>query len=266
MPQLYDYYTENLAHRKRGIIFLLAMNLFLGLIMLIWTVTGTALLPIFMLYFKLVKGQSAQCTTRWGIWMYGHVWQFFTGFFVQFDAFEHAGNEFLEPGIIVVNHRSFFDTYCMNMLPVWDVCFAVRDWPFKIPVYSFFMGVARYLNIEKFSWQKSLRIAQETLDRKGFILFFPEGHRSRDKQLTRYYSGAFKMAVETGAPIIPVCVTGTEELLPPSRHYKKPARIRMKALAPVFPEKFPGETGHLEMKKAVKQMMARELAVMDNNS
>ena len=61
----------------------------------------------------------------------------------------------------MVNHRSFFDTYCMNMLPVWDVCFAVRDWPFKIPVYSFFMGVARYLNIEK------IPLAEERKDSPG---------------------------------------------------------------------------------------------------
>ncbi len=126
----------------------------------------------------------------------------------------------------------------MNMLPVCDVCFAVRDWPFRIPVYNFFMGLAHYLNIEKFPWQKSLEVAEETLGRGGFVLFFPEGHRSRDKQLTRYYSGAFKLAVETNAPVIPVCITGTEMLLPPKRHYMKPARIRMKALDPVFPKAF----------------------------
>ncbi|WP_321491749.1 lysophospholipid acyltransferase family protein [uncultured Desulfobacter sp.] len=263
MPSLYEYYTRTLHKGKAGVIFLFIMNLFLGVVMVIWTITGMIIFPAFVLYFKLFKDRSAQWTTRWAIWVYGHVWQFFTRFFVVFEPFRYNPDQFAGPGIIVVNHRSFFDTYCMNMLPVCDVCFAVRNWPFRIPVYNIFMGLARYLNIEKFPWQKSLAIAQETFDRGGVVLFFPEGHRSRDKQLTRYYSGAFKMAVETNVPVIPVCITGTQELLPPGRYYMKPARIKMTALAPVYPDAFTGELGHQEMKKKVKQMMAEQLAAMD---
>jgi len=125
------------------------------------------------------------------------------------------------------------------------------------------MENAAYMNIEKFSWDKNIAISRQTLNRGGFVVFFPEGHRSKTGKMTRFYSGAFKMAVETHVPIIPVCLIGTENLLPPERMHMAPARIKMKVLDPVHPRDFKGEMKHHKIKKKVKQMMNAELAAMD---
>ena len=53
----------------------------------------------------------------------------------------------------------------------------------------------------------------------------PEAHRSRNGKLGRFYSGAFKVAVETGVPVVPLCITGTDEMLPPGRWWLRPARV-----------------------------------------
>lgn len=265
MSALYAYYTERLQRRKSGVLFLLVMNIFLMTAIVLWTFAGILLYPLAYLFLKFAAGKSTQWITRWCIWVYGKVWQLFTCLFVSFEPAQFHPAQFSVPGIIVVNHRSFFDTYCMNMLPVCDVCFAVRDWPFNIPVYNIFMDKAAYMNIEKFSWDKCLEYSRQTLDRGGFVLFFPEGHRSRTGEMTKFYSGAFKMAVETGAPIIPVCLTGTEDLLPPSQLYMAPAHIKMKVLDPVYPKDFQGDMKHQKMKKVVKQIMAAELAAMYRN-
>ncbi len=262
MSALYAYYTQRLQDRKTGLLFLGAMNLFLYAALFLWTLVGLVLFPVTFCCLRLA-GRSTPWITRWCIWAYGRVWQAFTRFFVIFEPAQFQPHQFKTPGIIVVNHRSYFDTYCMNMLPVSDVCFAVRAWPFKIPVYRYFMEWAAYMNIEKFSWEQCLTRSRNTLARGGFVLFFPEGHRSRTGRMTRFYSGAFKMARETSTPIIPVCITGTQDLLPPGRHYMAPARIKMRVLDPVFPEGFEGEMGHQAMKKTVKEIMARELAAMD---
>jgi len=265
MSSRHACYAERLQGRKRGTFFLIIMNAFLMTAIVLWTFAGLLLFPLAFLFLKFAAGKSTPWITRWCIWVYGRVWQFYTRLFVTFEPTQFWPAQFASPGIIVVNHRSFFDTYCMNMLPVFDVCFAVRDWPFNIPVYNIFMDKAAYINIEKFSWDKCLEYSRQTLDQGGFVLFFPEGHRSRTGKMTQFYSGAFKMAVKTGAPIIPVCLTGTEDLLPPARHYMAPARIKMKVLDPVYPKKFQGKMKHQKMKKEVKQMMAAELAAMDSN-
>ena len=244
-------------------VIVIIMNIVLYPLMLAWTLVGVMLFPLGYIFMTLVMGRSVLWMTRKCVWIYGRVWQLMVGLFVDFDPIEIPGRPFDAPGIMVVNHRSYFDTYCMNMLPICDVCFAVRDWPFKIPIYSLFMKLAGYINIERNSWDETLEIAQKNIDNKRFILFFPEGHRARGNAMTRFYSGAFKLAVEHHVPVIPVCITGTQDLLPPTRYYLKPARIKMHVLDPVRPDQFNGETGHLELQKAVKEKMARHLPRME---
>jgi 1-acyl-sn-glycerol-3-phosphate acyltransferase len=81
--------------------------------------------------------------------------------------------------------------------------------------------------------------------------------------MTHFYSGAFKLAVQTNTPVIPVCLTGTQDLLPKARFYLTPARIKMKILDPVFPDQFQGEMRHQNLKKRVKQQMGEHLTQME---
>ncbi|MCP3944571.1 MAG: 1-acyl-sn-glycerol-3-phosphate acyltransferase [Desulfobacteraceae bacterium] len=260
---LYNIYTHKLKSKAARALFIIGMNLIILPVLLFWTLLGIGLFPAAILYMKFIRGWSIQYLTRKCIWIYGRGWQFLTGFFVIFDPPQFEQDPFPESGIIVVNHRSFFDTYCMNMLPVSDICFAVRNWPFKIPIYNLFMNLAGYLNLEKFSWQKSVDTSKATLKNKGFILFFPEGHRSTTWEMTHFYSGAFKLAIQTNTPIIPVCLTGTQDMLPKGRLYLTPARIKMKVLAPVFPGEFQGEIKHHKLKKKVREQMDEHLTQMD---
>jgi 1-acyl-sn-glycerol-3-phosphate acyltransferase len=182
--------------------------------------------------------------------------------FVRFKRLEVEAGKFKPPCILVVNHFSFFDTYCMALLPFSDAVFAIRAWPFKMFWYAPFMHLAGYLNVEDMEWQKISEATASIISKGGALLFFPEGHRSRHRQLQRFYSGAFKLAIETGAKIVPLCLSGTDELLPPGRWWLRPARVTLKALEPVDPKDFTGEGAHRLMCKVVQAMMARGLEEM----
>ncbi len=58
----------------------------------------------------------------------------------------------------------------------------------------------------------ALREAQRTVSSGLLLLMFPEGTRSKDRQLHRGFPGSALVAYRTGAPIIPVAITGTEHL------------------------------------------------------
>ncbi|HYM16869.1 MAG TPA: lysophospholipid acyltransferase family protein [Dehalococcoidia bacterium] len=58
----------------------------------------------------------------------------------------------------------------------------------------------------------ALREAQRIVDSGLLLLMFPEGTRSKDRQLHRGFPGTALVAYRTGAPIIPVAITGTEHL------------------------------------------------------
>lgn len=237
----------------------LLMNLTVYPLLALWTLFGLLTLPLTLPLLRLVSGWSAQRTMRYLIWVYGQGWLLIMRPFVRFETEGFDPEKLHAPAILVVNHLSFFDTYCMALLPCFDVNFAVRSWPFRMIFYGFVMRRAGYLDVESMNWREALAAGRRVLEQPALQLFFPEGHRSRDGRLQRFYSGAFRLAKETGTKVIPLCLTGTDTLLPPGRLWLCPARVRLQALEPVDPAEFPGENGHVEMRKAVKERMLRHL-------
>lgn len=241
----------------------LLMNLTVYPLLVLWTLLGLATLPLTLPLTRLVTGWSTERGMRFIIWVYGQGWLLIMRPFVSFEREGLDPAKLRAPAILVVNHLSFFDTYCMALLPCFDVNFAVRSWPFRMIFYGFIMRRAGYLDVESMNWREALAAGQGVLAQPALQLFFPEGHRSRDGRLQRFYSGAFRLATETGTKVIPLCLTGTDTLLPPGRFWLRPARVRLQALDPVDPADFPGENGHVAMRKAVKERMRRHLEGME---
>jgi 1-acyl-sn-glycerol-3-phosphate acyltransferase len=72
--------------------------------------------------------------------------------------------------------------------------------------------------------------------RKGESVFvFPEGTFTRDAGVRQFQLGAFKAAVETGAPIIPVSLKGTREFLPDGAFLPRPSKVTITLSAPIYP-------------------------------
>lgn len=245
---------------------LVLMNLWCYSLLLFWTLFGVLVFPFAFGLCLLFLRWSADRVVRWFIWIYGRGWMLLMSPFVRFCREQL---ELVEPGkpyLLVVNHLSFFDTYCMAMLPVYDITFAVRSWPFRMFWYSGFMRLARYLDVEGSSWEETLSNSNSAFAAGGTVLFFPEGHRSRDGQLQRFYSGGFKVAIESGVPVLPLCIDGTDKLLPPGRKWLQPCRIKLRALEPVETADFATEDGHIRLRKLVKERMASALAEMRSES
>ncbi len=226
------------------------------------TIIGILISPLAFICFKIAGHNDTVDIIRYFVWVYGRGWLAITQPFTGLRTFGLKKGQIKTPCIIVPNHLSFFDTFFMGALPFSDVCFAIRSWPFKMAWYRPFMKLARYLDVESLPWGQSFELSKKVLNRGGALLFFPEAHRSRDGNLGRFYSGAFKISIATGVPVVPLCITGTDQLLPPGRWYLKPARVKLAALPPVSPEIFKGVNGHIEMRKHVKSLIADQLIKM----
>ena len=238
------------------------MNVTVFSLILLWTALGIILFPVGIVIWKIITRWEADRIMRQFVWIYGRGWLLIMAPFVRFTRIGVEAAKFKPPCILVVNHFSFFDTYCMALLPFSNAAFAIRAWPFKMFWYAPFMHLAGYLNVEDMEWRKISEVTDNIISKGGALLFFPEGHRSRNRQLQRFYSGAFKLAIETGAKIVPLCLRGTDELLPPGRWWLRPARVTLKALEPVDPKDFTGDGAHRAMCKVVRKMMARSLEEM----
>jgi len=229
-------------------------------LMIAWTIVGIVCSPALIAILKIATGWEVARVVRYWIKVHGR------GLIAIVSPFVRFRKEALEtialPSILVVNHLSFVDGYYMASLPFHDLTFAVGAWPFKMYWYTAFMRLARYIDVENVAWNDAAAICRHAASKNGCVLFFPEGHRSRDRRLQPFYSGAFRMAIETGLPLVPLCITGTDILLPPGKHWLHPANVRLRALPAVDPAGFQGPSGPTRLSNFVRERMAAALEEM----
>lgn len=248
-----------------NLILVVLMNLWVFPLLFAWTITGWLIaLPAFLIW-RIVTGWKTPKIIHFFVWIYGRGCILIIRPFIRLEC-RSFQREFLPcPGIIIMNHYSFFDAFMLCMLPVFDAHICMRAWPFKMFWYSFFMRLAEYINMENVPWEQILTCAEQGTKNGRYLIVFPEGHRSRTGRPGRFYSGAFKIAVELNLPILPLCITGTHTLLPPGRRWLKPAQIKMQMLKPVFPTAYNNTITHLQMRKDVYKQMTETIELMERS-
>jgi 1-acyl-sn-glycerol-3-phosphate acyltransferase len=235
------------------------MNLWAYPMMVLWTLFGIfVMFPVLFLAGFVIR-QETDRTARLLIWLYGRGWIRLMRPFVRLRWVSASDEPFQRPAMVVVNHLSFFDTYFMGRIPNYNLAFAVRSWPFKMPWYGAFMRLAGYLDVESLSFEASFAAARRVFDKGGLVVFFPEGHRSRTGRMHRFHSGAFKIAHAAGVPVIPIVIRGTDVLLGPGHTLLRPTEVSLTVLPAFEPESFPGAEGYFDLRQAVKEAMENEL-------
>lgn len=246
-----------------GFLIAVLMNLWVYLILFLWTVIGSLIsLPAWIVFRTTLRWRTPKIM-HYFVWIYGKICMLIFQPFVQFRKRHLLPHRLPASGIIIMNHYSFFDTFMLGALPVFDGYLCLRSWPFKMFWYYLFIRAAGYIDIERSSWDTIVAYAKKRIEEKSYIMIFPEGHRSRTGNLGRFYSGAFKLSVELKIPILPLCISGTQTLLPPGRFWLKPATVVMEQLEPVYSDAFMKEDGHIEMRKYVKQKMAETVSRLE---
>ena len=118
--------------------------------------------------------------------------------------------------VIVGNHQSNADVLAMYYLGV-QFRWLSKASVFRLPMIGPAMRWAGYVPVkrgDRSSHSQALAKSAEILKNGISMFFFPEGTRSRDGMVAPFKVGAFKLAVETGVPILPVTICGAGELLP----------------------------------------------------
>lgn len=104
--------------------------------------------------------------------------------------------------------------------------FLAKDSLFKIPVLGAALRGLKQIpvNRDQRESHKSLTVAQEVLDEGGAIIIYPEGTLTRDPDLwpMRSKTGAARLALTTGAPIVPITHWGVQDFLPPYAKAPRP--------------------------------------------
>jgi fatty-acyl-CoA synthase len=147
-----------------------------------------------------------------------------------------------EPGpkVYVSNHTSYFDVLSLMAGLGVPYRFVAKREVHEMPFIGAFMERMGHLGFERTDPEARLQQAQEleALLRKGESVFvFPEGTFTREEGLRHFQLGAFKAAVATGAPILPVSLAGTRQFLRDGHHLPSPSRVTITLSPPIRPRK-----------------------------
>lgn len=112
----------------------------------------------------------------------------------------------------------------------------------SIPILGTAMRMAKFIPVERGSRRDaakaSVEAAAEALRSGLSILVFPEGTRSLDGRLAAFKKGPFFLAEQTGAPIVPIAISGTERMMGKGSKWITPGVARIQMLPSIDPHAY----------------------------
>jgi 1-acyl-sn-glycerol-3-phosphate acyltransferase len=122
------------------------------------------------------------------------------------------------PHVFMSNHASFLDGPLIMMFIPGVPRVILKKSILRIPVLGLAMRHVGFVPVDRKGTEggkKSIARAAALMRERGYsFLVFPEGTRSRDGKLQPLRRGGFFLALEGGAPIVPVSIRGTFEIWP----------------------------------------------------
>jgi 1-acyl-sn-glycerol-3-phosphate acyltransferase len=176
---------------------------------------------------------------------------------------EVTGLEHVPPGracIFMSNHVSNLDPPVeLPMLPG-RASVMLKKELMSIPILGRAMRMGDFISVERGgrrdAAQESVVAAGKALAKGLHILVYPEGTRSRDGRLQAFKKGPFYLAMETGAPIVPIAISGTEGMMRKGSWAITPGVARVRMLPVIEPSQFATRE---ELLRAVRQEIAEAL-------
>jgi 1-acyl-sn-glycerol-3-phosphate acyltransferase len=140
------------------------------------------------------------------------------------------------PCVVVANHCSNLDPLIVMGHLVTEARFVAKSELRWVLPLSIGMAATGHIFIKRGSRKsggRALDAAVASLGRGAKVLFFPEGTRAPQAGMLPWKSGAFRLAIETQVPVVPVVIHGASALWPPGRGTPVPGKLVGEVLEPI---------------------------------
>jgi glycerol-3-phosphate dehydrogenase (NAD(P)+) len=134
-------------------------------------------------------------------------------FFQLYFRMSRIGREHVPAGPVIFasNHRSFLDPFVIGTIARGPIYYVAKKELFANRLVAWFLASLGAFPVDRgASDGEMMETAKAILARGDALVMFPEGTRVRPGALGRPKRGVGRLALETGAPVVPVAVIGTE--------------------------------------------------------
>ena len=203
-------------------------------------ITSVIITPFFLLVWVLTFWWDRR---RIAAHMMGTFWAWHYQSLIVFWKIRLEGREKIpwnRPVVLVANHRSLVDILALYKVrrPFKWVSKAEN---FKLPFVGMVLSLTNCISIDRESLRSGLQFisqAEKEMKKGSSVMIFPEGTRSKSKEMRPFRDGAFLLARKVNAGIIPIVHTGTQNTFPSGKGnwvLKGPARIHIRVLDEIPP-------------------------------
>ena len=163
------------------------------------------------------------------------------------------------PAILASNHLAVVDSFYLPLVVRRRITFLAKseyftDTGLKGAFKRWFFTVNGQVPIDRTdadAAQDALDTAQRLLSEDKLLGMYPEGTRSPDGRLYKGKSGMARLALETGVPVIPVAMIGTDGVNPPGSRSWRFGRVTVRFGEPMDFSRFEGLAGNRFIERAV---------------
>lgn len=179
---------------------------------MVWMLVTVIPWGIFMLLMSLgVRGTPLYwMAVRWLRWSIDGA-RVILGIQVQVNGVENLPDGAKSPAILLVKHQSTFETFLLPTLMPHPLAYVFKKELLYVPFFGWAMGRLDMIHIDRNQRAKAFNrvVAQgkELLAQGIWIIMFPEGTRIPRGEKGIYKSGGTRLAIDTGAPVIPIAVS-----------------------------------------------------------
>ena len=211
-PVIFDWLTKKRNGERREVPITLKRLLYTLVIGFMFLMVFLWVIPYTLLYFAFGKTTEAK-KQKYHTVLHKHaafLMRHIPG--VRFNADSIPAGTFDTPAVVIANHQSFLDLLTMMALTP-RVIFLTGDWVWRNPLYG---PVARHAECYPAGdgMEANLPRMRDLMARGYSVCIFPEGTRSTNREILRFHKGAFTIARELGADILPVFLRGTGNISP----------------------------------------------------
>ena len=240
------------------------MSLIRSVIHMLWMAITVIPYTLLILLVRLFGGSPA---ARWTI---ARAWltlsvdsaRWFCGVKYRVQGMENLPVDSQQGVVLLCKHQSTYETFLMPAIMPRSLAYVFKKELLSIPFFGWSIGSLDMIHIDRKqgsrAFHKMVEQGKRLLAQGIWVIMFPEGTRVERGEVGEYKTGATRLAIMTGAPVVPIAVTSAK-CWPRKSFIKKPGVVDV-SVGPMIPS-----TGrkHEELMQEVQAWIESEMRRLD---